>query len=97
MNIRSVAALFLCFAELALAHQVSAQSNRPLKLVQRIPMPGVQGHTDHISVDVKDNRLFVPANGEKQNTVEVIDLRAGKWSVASLSCPAHVSRMWLLD
>ncbi len=56
-----------------------AQSNAPLKLVQTISMPGVQGRMDHITADVKGKRLFVPANGDNQNTVEVIDLKAGKW------------------
>ncbi len=56
-----------------------AQGNAPLKLVQEIPMPGVHGRMDHMTVDVKDNRLFVPANGDIQNTVEVIDLKSGKW------------------
>jgi WD40 repeat protein len=56
-----------------------AQSDAPLKLVQKIPMPGVQGRMDHMSVDVKGKRLFVPANSDNQNTVEVIDLNAGKW------------------
>ena len=79
MNKRYIIVLVMCLVELALALNVTAQGNQPLKLVQKIPMPGVQGHTDHISVDVKGNRLFVPANNEKQNTVEVIDLKAGKW------------------
>jgi DNA-binding beta-propeller fold protein YncE len=83
MNMRFLSFLVLCLVELAAVHPVKAQSNAPLKLVQTIPMPGVQGHTDHISVDVKGRRLFVPANGEKQNTVEVIDLSAGKW-IASI-------------
>ena len=56
----------------------NAQSNPPLKLVQKIPLPGVQGRMDHITVDVDGKRLFIPANDEKQNTVEVIDLKAGK-------------------
>src|SRR5882757_2138784 len=56
-----------------------AQNTAPLKLVQKIPMPGVQGRMDHMTVDVKGKRLFVPANGDNQNTVEVIDLNAGKW------------------
>ena len=55
-----------------------AQSDAPLKLVQKIPMPGVQGRMDHITVDLKGKRLFIPANGDNQNTVEVIDLQAGK-------------------
>src|SRR3981189_1721476 len=61
-----------------LALNGTAQSNAPLKLVQKIPMPGVQGRTDHLTVDVRGKRLFVPANGENQNTVEVIDLKEGK-------------------
>ena len=79
MNRRYTIALVMCLVELALALNVKAQDNQPLKLVQKITMPGVQGHTDHISVDVDGKRLFVPANDEKQNTVEVIDLKAGKW------------------
>jgi DNA-binding beta-propeller fold protein YncE len=79
MNRRYTIALVMCLVELALALNVKAQDNQPLKLVQKIPMPGVQGHTDHISVDVDGKRLFVPANDEKQNTVEVIDLKMGKW------------------
>lgn len=42
-------------------------------------MPGLQGRMDHISVDIKGKRLFVPANSDNQNSVEVIDLKAGKW------------------
>jgi len=79
MNRRYTIALVMCLVELALALNVKAQDNQPLKVVQKITMPGVQGHTDHISVDVDGKRLFVPANDEKQNTVEVIDLKAGKW------------------
>jgi len=36
-----------------LALNGKAQSNAPLKLVQKIPMSGVQGRMDHITVDVK--------------------------------------------
>ena len=39
-------------------------------------MPEVQGRIDHLSVDVKGQRLFVSALGN--NTVEVIDIKAGK-------------------
>jgi len=41
-----------------------------------IPLPGVQGRIDHLSVDVKDQRLFVAALGN--NSLEVIDLAARK-------------------
>jgi len=59
-----------------LALNGKAQDNAPLKLVQKIPMPGVHGRMDHLSVDISGKRLFVPANGDNQNTVEVIDLQA---------------------
>jgi len=52
--------------------------NSPLKLVQTIPMPGVQGRLDHFGLDVKGKRIFVAALGENQNTVEVLDLGSGK-------------------
>jgi len=68
----------LCLLVFLTALTGKAQSDAPLKLVQTIPMPGVQGRLDHITVDLKGKRLFIPANGENQNTVEVIDVQAGK-------------------
>ena len=55
---------------------VKAQANEPLKLEKSIQLPDVQGRIDHMSIDVKGQRLFVSALGN--NTVEVIDLKAGK-------------------
>jgi len=74
---------------LLLALNVKAQGNSPLKLVQKIPMPDVQGRMDHIAMDVNGKRLLVPANGDNQNTIEVIDLKAGKRisSIPGLSKP----------
>jgi DNA-binding beta-propeller fold protein YncE len=48
-----------------------------LQLVQTIPIPNVKGRIDHMEVDVKGNRLFVA--GLENGTVEVVDLKAGKW------------------
>ena len=48
----------------------------PLRLIQEIPLPGVQGRIDHFSVDVKRQRLFVSALGN--NTLEVVDVFAGR-------------------
>src|SRR5437899_394175 len=53
-----------------------AQANEPLKLEKTIQLPDVQGRIDHMLIDVKGQRLFVSALGN--NTVEVIDLKAGK-------------------
>src|SRR6202162_2571680 len=55
-----------------------SQETAPLRLVQTIPMPNVQGRMDHLGVGVKGKRLFAAALGDTQNTVEVVDLKAGK-------------------
>src|SRR5882724_10013483 len=52
------------------------QASQPLRLEKTIEFPEVQGRIDHMSVDVKGQRLFVSALGN--NTVEVIDVKAGK-------------------
>lgn len=54
----------------------SAQTSQPLHLEKTIELPDVQGRIDHMSIDVKGQRLFVSALGN--NTVEVIDIKAGK-------------------
>src|SRR5216684_1896979 len=61
------------------AGSVQGQAVAPFKLLQKIPMPNVKGRLDHFGVDLKGQRLFVAALGDDQNTVEVIDLKSGKW------------------
>ena len=61
---------------LLLAGVAAAQTGEPLKLESTIELPDVQGRIDHMSIDTKGQRLFVAALGN--NTVEVVDLRAGK-------------------
>jgi DNA-binding beta-propeller fold protein YncE len=46
-----------------------------LGLVETIPLPG-DGYMDHLTVDVKGQRLFV--SGEAAKTLITVDLRAGK-------------------
>jgi DNA-binding beta-propeller fold protein YncE len=55
---------------------LQAQDGRLLHLERAIPLPGVEGRIDHLSVDVKGQRLFVAALGN--HTIEVIDLAGGK-------------------
>jgi YVTN family beta-propeller protein len=76
-----------CILRSALCISESAEA---LKLVQTIPLPGVKGRFDHFSIDAKGNRLFVAALGN--NTVEVIDLTAGKRSrsITGMSKPQGV-------
>ena len=54
----------------------AAAAAPPLRMIQTIPLPGVQGRIDHLAVDVAGQRLFVAALGN--NTVEVIDLAKGQ-------------------
>jgi YVTN family beta-propeller protein len=74
------------------AVQATPPDAAPIRLVQTIPMPGVQGRMDHLGVDVKGQRLFAAALGDNQNTVEVIDLKAGKriFSIPGQSKPQGV-------
>jgi DNA-binding beta-propeller fold protein YncE len=55
-----------------------AQPSSLLQLVQTIALPDVRGRIDHLDIDLDGGRLFVAALGN--NSVEVIDLRAGRRS-----------------
>jgi len=74
--------VLICLAALAISlaarANLHAQEKKPLRLIQTIPMPNVNGRIDHMDVDVKDKRLFVA--GLENGSLEVVDLRAGKWS-----------------
>ena len=72
---KTVLAIFLT-SLMALVSSAQAQSEPPAKLIGYIPLPDVEGWMDHLAVDVKGQRLFVPA--EHKKTIEVVDLRAGK-------------------
>ena len=71
---------------------VHAQDKLPLQCVQTIPMPNVFGRMDHLGVDVEGGRLFAAALGDRQNTVEVINLNAGQrtFSIRGQSMPQGV-------
>lgn len=72
------------------ATALHAQSASPLSLQQTIPLPGVKGRIDHLSLDTVGRRLFVAALGN--DSVEVIDLQAGKrvGSIPGLAEPQGV-------
>lgn len=74
-----------------------AQPSARLRLEKTISLPAVQGRIDHMSVDVKNGRLFVAALGN--NTVEVIDLKAGKavHSISGLNEPQGVLYLPAVD
>src|SRR5712672_356647 len=51
-------------------------ASEPLKLETTIPMAQVQGRIDHLSIDLKGQRLFVAALGN--NSLEIVDLKENK-------------------
>jgi DNA-binding beta-propeller fold protein YncE len=66
------------------------QSSNLLTQVQTIPLDGVEGRIDHFGLDAKGKRLFVSALGN--NTVEVVDLVAGKVTnhISNLRAPQGI-------
>jgi DNA-binding beta-propeller fold protein YncE len=68
--------VFLTALVLVSATVAIGQAAAPLKLEKTIELPDVQGRIDHMSIDIAAQRLFVSALGN--NTVEVVDLKAGK-------------------
>src|SRR5215510_11531964 len=92
---KTVLMFVLCVVDCVLS--VNSQSKAPLTLIQTIPLPGVEGRIDHLSVDLKGQRLFIAALGN--NTLEVVDLAQGKRirSIAGLREPQGVVYVPELD
>src|SRR6516165_7907700 len=61
---------------LVLSIRSIGQEPQVLSLHSRIPLTNVKGRIDHLSVDVKGQRLFVAA--VDNHTLEVIDLKSGQ-------------------
>src|SRR5882672_9503524 len=75
---------------LALSGLAFGQESSVLSLKAQIPLPKVNGRIDHLSVDVKGQRLFVAA--VENHTLEVIDLKSGQrvHTIADLAEPQGV-------
>lgn len=72
---RNTFLLAFALPALHLASLALAQTSSTLELKGRIPLAKVEGRMDHVGVDVTGERLFAAAFDN--NTVEVIDLKAG--------------------
>lgn len=61
------------------------------RLIQTIPLAGVEGRIDHFALDRASQRLFVCALGN--NSVEVLDLRKGQrlHSISGLGAPQGIA------
>ena len=87
----------VCIVGLSIRAIPGKPDEEPLRLVQTIPMPNVKGRIDHMDVDVKGDRLFVAAL--ENGTLEVVDLKAGKWtrSIPGFKAPQGVAYLPALN
>ena len=74
--------LLACLTTLILVYlagvsSLQGQTSQPLRLIQTISIPNLRGRLDHLYVDVRSKRLYVA--GLENGSVEVIDLKSGKW------------------
>jgi YVTN family beta-propeller protein len=86
------AAIFIfCGCSSDAGPQAQPQGTPPLRQVQTIDLPNVEGRFDHFAVDLKHNRLYLAALGN--NSLEVIDTAAGKdiQSIKGLRKPQGVA------
>jgi YVTN family beta-propeller protein len=76
MNQTAFVVLILSLAGISDVSLGQSGAGELLKLETTIPMAEVRGRIDHLSIDLKGQRLFVAALGN--NSLEVIDLRGNK-------------------
>jgi hypothetical protein len=75
-SLRRFLPLFVSLPSVLFLATLSRAQSPALELVQTIELKGKPGKLDHLTVDSKSGRLFL-AN-KVNNTVEVVDLKAGK-------------------
>jgi hypothetical protein len=87
MNQAALGVLFLSLIGVSAFSFGQSGASEPLKLEATIPMPDVQGRIDHLSIDLKGQRLFVAALGN--NSLEIVDLKQNKLihSISGLAEP----------
>ena len=93
--------LLVLFAIPLLLH---GQPSAPLKLIQRIPLPGLkEGDFDHFAINLDEHRLFLTA--EANGLVEVFDTQTNKLihTIRGLQAPhsmvyrADLKRLFVVD
>ncbi|MDD5595428.1 MAG: YncE family protein [Candidatus Omnitrophica bacterium] len=75
---------------LILLNPAYADHHTTLTLKKKILLPDLKGRIDHLAIDLKGERLFVPVLGN--NALEIIDLKSGKsiHTIKGLSEPQGV-------
>jgi hypothetical protein len=91
MKIVAFFAPLMCLVSISGISLGQTRASEPLKLEATIPMADVQGRIDHMSIDMKGQRLFVAALGN--NSLEVIDLKEkkGVHSIPGLGEPQGIA------
>jgi hypothetical protein len=91
MNQAALGVLLLSLIGVSTFSFAQSGASEPLKLEATIPMPDVQGRIDHLSIDLKGQRLFVAALGN--NSLEIVDLKQNKLihSISGLAEPQGVA------
>jgi hypothetical protein len=76
---------------LGIAASTLSQSHSPLQLLQTIPLPRIEGAFDHMAMDVRGQRLFIPA--EQAGLIEVVDVENGERirTISSVLWPSTVA------
>src|SRR3984893_15686880 len=76
MNQKAFVILLLSLAGTPNLSLGQSGAREPLKLEAAIPIADVQGRIDHLSIDLKGQRLFVAALGN--NSLEIVHLKENK-------------------
>src|ERR1700756_2469556 len=80
MRLRHILLRSLCcscaLAALGTNAQAQEREAPPVREVQEIPLPGVQGRLDHFTIDTKRKRVIFSGLGN--DTVQVVDVFAGR-------------------
>ena len=79
MNPRLLLRCLVCGSALAALGSIAHAGEReapPIRAVQEIPLPGVQGRLDHFTIDAKRKRVIFSGLGN--NSVQVVDAFAGR-------------------
>src|ERR1700675_5176159 len=80
MNLnRHLISVLVCagtFVGLSAIAQAEKREAPPVREVQEIPLPGVQGRLDHFTIDAKRKRVIFSGLGN--NSVQMVDVFAGR-------------------
>lgn len=81
------------FFGLAIMVCTAAYAETPLKLERKVPIPGVEGRMDHLTLDASGKRLWLAALGN--DSIEVVDLESGVRikSIEGIRAPTGVA-LW---